>query len=279
MVKKKTGAAKKREKQKERQKQIALGTVVNQENLSKLACNQIMECWKCGNKQKNRAACYFCSTIQNVVQCGECGRTKCQSDTGECLIRHKGPATGTGLVGAICDFCECFICHSKKCIETHACKCPFRDSKAESAMPVVCFECDRTAWNNGGRFFQCGTCEKWLCEDDQFEHQASCQTLDGDEVKCIGCSRKPQWACLRCKICFCSIHIHSNFKWERGKAPPCKKCQQLCMDASMLSLSARQHEFGRQQAGADSGFDYPSFASYADFQSGGAKDEEDGFEY
>jgi hypothetical protein len=32
--------------------------------------------------------------------------------------------------------------------------------------------------------FKCGFCQKWLCEDDQFEHQAQCQTLESDSYKC-----------------------------------------------------------------------------------------------
>lgn len=37
----------------------------------------------------------------------------------------------------------------------------------------------------GGRIFQCAFCDESLCEDDQFEHQASCQKLDSETLKCI----------------------------------------------------------------------------------------------
>jgi hypothetical protein len=36
----------------------------------------------------------------------------------------------------------------------------------------------------GGRVFQCSFCEQCLCEDDQFEHQASCQVLESENYKC-----------------------------------------------------------------------------------------------
>ena len=26
--------------------------------------------------------------------------------------------SGMGLVGAVCDFCEAWVCHSKKCLQT-----------------------------------------------------------------------------------------------------------------------------------------------------------------
>ena len=33
-------------------------------SIVELACNSVMECDKCERKQKNRAFCYFCQTIQ-----------------------------------------------------------------------------------------------------------------------------------------------------------------------------------------------------------------------
>ncbi|KAI5060578.1 hypothetical protein GOP47_0024998 [Adiantum capillus-veneris] len=47
-----------------------------------------------------------------------------------------------GMVGCICDFCEAFLCHSKKCLTTHCCSCPLTDA--------VCCECERTVWEHGG---------------------------------------------------------------------------------------------------------------------------------
>ena len=45
------------------------------------------------------------------------------------------------LQGAICDFCEAFICHSRKCLTTHACECALRDGE--------CIECERGVWDHG----------------------------------------------------------------------------------------------------------------------------------
>lgn len=43
--------------------------------------------------------------------------------------------------GAICDFCEAFVCHSKKCLTTHACECALRGGE--------CIECERGVWEHG----------------------------------------------------------------------------------------------------------------------------------
>lgn len=37
---------------------------------------------------------------------------------------------------------------------------------------------------SGGRIFACSFCHDFLCEDDQFEHQASCQVLEAETFKC-----------------------------------------------------------------------------------------------
>jgi hypothetical protein len=86
------------------------------------------------------------------------------------------------------------VCHSRKCLTTHACQCMLTDA--------VCIECDRTVWDHGkkqncppipvcfidcfvgGRIFRCAFCDCFLCEDDQFEHQASCQQLESEDLKC-----------------------------------------------------------------------------------------------
>ena len=39
-------------------------------------------------------------------------------------------------------------------------------------------------WSHGGRIFRCHYCQNFLCEDDQFEHQASCQVLEQESFKC-----------------------------------------------------------------------------------------------
>ena len=102
-------------------------------------------------------------------------------------------------MGAVCDFCEAFICHSRKCLTTHACTCPLVDA--------TCIECERVVWEHGGRLFRCFSCDMWLCEDDQFEHQASCQQLDTETFHCLSCNRTGLYTCLRCKICFCDEHV------------------------------------------------------------------------
>ena len=33
--------------------------------------------------------------------------------------------------------------------------------------------------------FKCAYCENHICEDDQFEHQASCQKIDSESLKCM----------------------------------------------------------------------------------------------
>lgn len=45
------------------------------------------------------------------------------------------------LQGAICDFCEAWLCHGKKCLTTHPCICPLQDGE--------CFECKRGVWDHG----------------------------------------------------------------------------------------------------------------------------------
>lgn len=45
------------------------------------------------------------------------------------------------LQGAICDFCEAWVCHGRKCLSTHACACPLTDAE--------CVECERGVWDHG----------------------------------------------------------------------------------------------------------------------------------
>lgn len=167
------------------------------------------KCLECGNEQRSRAFCYFCSTLNKLPVCAQCGKQKCMG--GDCVIKHVGKFTtgksflvsptdlfillGMGMVGAICDFCEAFVCHGRKCLTTHACACPLRDAE--------CYSCKRGIWelgksspphsfsftghrliHSGGRFYRCSFCGYMLCEDDQFEHQASCQQLDSENYKC-----------------------------------------------------------------------------------------------
>ncbi|KAJ8403630.1 hypothetical protein AAFF_G00349560 [Aldrovandia affinis] len=252
MPKKKTGARKKAESRKEREKQSR----ANREHVdvAKHPCNTAMECDKCLRRQKNRAFCYFCAAVQKLPMCAQCGKTKCMKSS-DCVIKHPGVhSTGLAMVGAVCDFCEAWVCHGRKCLSTHACTCPLSDAD--------CIECERSVWDHGGRIFRCSFCHNFLCEDDQFEHQASCQVLEAETYKCVSCNRLGQHSCLRCKACFCDDHARSKvFKQEKGKAPPCPKCGHETQETKDLSISTRTVKFGRQ-TGTDEGYGASGYDSY-----------------
>lgn len=237
MPKKKTGARKKAENRKEREKQNRANK--KHVDVAKHPCNITMECDKCQKTQKNRAFCYFCAAVQKLPVCAQCGKMKCMKPS-DCVIKHPGVyTTGMAMVGAVCDFCEAWVCHSRKCLSTHACACPLIDAD--------CIECDRGVWDHGGRIFRCSFCQNFLCEDDQFEHQASCQVLQAETFKCVSCNRLGQHSCLRCKACYCDDHAKSKvFKHEKGKAPPCPKCGHETQETKDLSMSTRSLKFGRQ---------------------------------
>jgi len=266
MPKKKTGQRKKAEKQKARQKEIAANKYTRP--LADLACNSVMECDKCERKQKNRAFCYFCQSIQRLPQCAECGKVKCMLKTGDCLIKHPGQyTTGMQMVGAVCDFCEAWVCHGKKCLSTHACSCALKDA--------VCIECERGVWEHGGRIFSCSFCCNFLCEDDQFEHQASCQIIEAESLKCQSCNKHGQLSCLRCKICFCDDHVRrKGVKYEKNQPIPCPKCGYETAETKGLSMSTRNHKFGRQQAGT---FDDDDSGGYFAWQSGAGASASDSY--
>ncbi|XP_067948328.1 zinc finger protein 330-like [Watersipora subatra] len=238
MPKKKTGARKKAEKQKDRQKQIKVA--FSRRNLVEFPCNYSMECDQCQRRQKNRAFCYFCSSVQKLPVCGACGKQKCMQKGGDCLVKHPGVhTTGMAMVGAICDFCEAFICHGRKCISTHACECPLADA--------LCVECNRDTWGQGGRVFSCSFCSGFLCEDDQFEHQAMCQKLDAETNKCSSCNKVGQQMCLKCKVAFCDEHSkRKGFKYGKGANFPCPKCGYDLQSAIDLSMSTTRYKYGRQ---------------------------------
>lgn len=99
MPKKKTGQRKKAEKQKLRQKEIR--TAKDNVQLGQHPCNASMECEKCHRKQKSRAFCYFCQSVQRLPICAQCGKIKCMLKTGDCVIRHPGVYT-TGLGMVVC---------------------------------------------------------------------------------------------------------------------------------------------------------------------------------
>ncbi|CAG9312150.1 unnamed protein product [Blepharisma stoltei] len=242
MVNKKSGQRKKAEKQRERQKQIGLGRI-NTLELHDHPSNADMECRDCLTRQKNRSFCYFCSSLPKNIMCGACGKIKCIPGSSDCVIKHPGVnATGLGIVGAICDFCETWICHSKRCLQSHACSCPLRDGE----NPVVCIECQRSVWGHGGKMYLCPTCDQWLCEDDHFEHQASCQHLETETFKCVSCSKFGTYSCLRCKVSYCDDHVKSNVYKNTEEGYPCKKCGYRLRDTKDLSMSVKTHEFGRQ---------------------------------
>jgi len=238
MPKKKTGARKKAEKQKLRQKDIRSDKAAI--DITKAACNFIMECDKCERMQKNRAYCYFCGAVPKLPVCGACGKQKCMMKSGDCIIKHPGVhTTGMQMVGAICDFCEAWICHGRKCLSTHACTCVLADA--------LCLECSRGVEDQGGRFFLCSFCNNFLCEDDQFEHQAKCQVLESESLKCGSCNKLGQFSCLRCKICFCDDHVwKKGHKYTRGQVPPCPKCGYDTKETKELSMSTRTTDYGRQ---------------------------------
>lgn len=163
--------------------------------------------------------------------------------------------SGMGMVGAVCDFCEAFVCHGRKCLTTHACACPLKDA--------VCIECERDVYSHGGRCYLCSFCNSYLCEDDQFEHQASCQVLESESYKCLSCNKQGQYSCLKCKICFCEDHVkRKGFKYEKNKAIPCPKCNFETSETKDLSMSTRTMKYGRQgQANDEDDDDYNSYGA------------------
>ena len=180
------------------------------------------------------------------------------------------------MVGAICDYCEAWVCHGKKCLQSHACSCVLRDAE--------CIECQRGVWDHGGRVFTCSFCFKFLCEDDQFEHQASCQVVEAENLKCQSCNRHGQYTCLRCKICFCEDHVRrKGVKYEKNQPLPCPKCGYETVETKAMSMSTKSHKFGRQQQqaggyGEDDDDDYDGdYSAGAGYYGGGGYDGDGGF--
>ena len=178
------------------------------------------------------------------------------------------------MVGAICDYCEAWVCHGKKCLQSHACSCVLRDAE--------CIECQRGVWEHGGRIFTCSFCFKFLCEDDQFEHQASCQVVEAENLKCQSCNRHGQYTCLRCKICFCEDHVRrKGVKYEKNAPLPCPKCGYETSETKAMSMSTRTHKFGRQQQtggyGDEDDDDYDGdYSAGAGYYGGGGYDADEG---
>jgi len=162
------------------------------------------------------------------------------------------------MVGAICDICEAWVCHSRNCLAVHTCECPLDGA--------VCFECKRGVWDHGGRVFQCSFCHTFLCEDDQFEHQASCQRLEAEDYKCVSCNRHGQHSCMKCKICFCDDHVkRKGHTYKKNEAYPCPKCGYPTDETKSLSVSTRSYTYGRQAHNDDDdgGSGYSSYAAWA----------------
>jgi hypothetical protein len=44
--------------------------------------------------------------------------------------------------------------------------------------------------------------------------------------------------------------MKSVFKWEKGSAPPCKKCRFPLVPTKDMSVSTKTHKYGRQGRGA-----------------------------
>lgn len=184
--------------------------------------------------------------------------------SGDCVVKHTMFSTGLGMVGAVCDFCEAFVCHGRKCLANHACRylflllifsglcCSIVDLFSCPLQNAVCIECERDVYSHGGRVFMCSFCNSFLCEDDQFEHQASCQVLESENYKCQSCNRLGQYSCLKCKICYCDEHVkRKGFKYDKNKAIPCPKCNFDTVETKDLSMSIRKHEYGRQGLAAE----------------------------
>ena len=51
-------------------------------------------------------------------------------------------------------------------------------------VEILSFELLHILFFTGGRVFVCSFCTSFLCEDDQFEHQAKCQVLESETLKC-----------------------------------------------------------------------------------------------
>ena len=134
-------------------------------------------------------------------------------------------------------------------MQVHACVCPLIDA--------VCIECERDVWSHGGRLFKCSFCSSFVCEDDQFEHQASCQKIESENLKCMSCNKLGQYSCLRCKLCFCEEHVRrKGFKYDKNQPLGCPKCSYTLKETKDLSMSTRNYEYGRKGAESDNDSDY-----------------------
>ncbi|CAC5417658.1 Zinc finger protein 330,Zinc finger protein 330 homolog [Mytilus coruscus] len=219
---------------------------------------------------------YSCMSIVKLK------KTEMFSQVRRLFIKHPNQHTvGLNMVGAICDLCEAWVCHGSKCLNTHACTCPLKDAE--------CAECKRGVWEFGGRVFNCSYCNNFLCKDDQFEHQASCQQLDAKSFKCVSCNKLGQVSCLKVsydiycdflvgRICYCDDHVRrKGFKYPKGQPIPCPKCGFNTQETKEMSINTRKYDYGRQRNDEQDGYDYAydDYAGYQDHDFGGAS----GFSY
>lgn len=204
------------------------------------ACNDAMKCEDCGEIQRNRAVCFFCKSLQRNFACVQCKRTECPDLLfGSCVIRHfDGGLKDFEFVGAICDFCELWICHSKNCLDTHACDCPMKRA--------ACVECKRDSWDLSCQMYKCGFCDLFLCEDDQLQHQAQCQVLDSPDYKCKSCNRHGHYSCLKCKVSYCDVHVRRKGVTYDIMSPfPCPKCSTNTFVTKDISVTAKSYKYGK----------------------------------
>lgn len=242
MPKRKTRQRKKHEAQMESLKERARN--FKNCDLASKPCNLLMKCLHCKATQRIRAFCYYCNTMPNTPACGHCGKQKCVGQ-GECTVSH-GSASVSGLkfVGAICCYCDTWICHDHTCLNSHPCSCPLKRA--------ICVECNRSIYEHGGRVFRCAFCDQALCEDDQMEHQASCQTIDSENFKCVSCNRIGQLSCMRCKVCFCDTHVkRKGFAYDPNGPIACPRCGNATQQISALSVTAKTVSFGRGTRNSD----------------------------
>ena len=85
--------------------------------------------------------------------------------------------------------------------------------------------------------YQCNICGKWNCQDDQFEHQAMCQTLEGESFKCVSCNKRGQWSCMRCKVSYCDTHVASAINVDIVRALHRRKTATVSTNARSVSTS------------------------------------------
>ncbi|ENN71053.1 hypothetical protein YQE_12264, partial [Dendroctonus ponderosae] len=287
MPKKKTGQRKKAEKQRLRQKEIR--TAKENVQLAQHPCNSLMECEKCNRKQKSRAFCYFCQSIQRLPVCAQCGKMKCMLKTGDCVIRHAGVFT-TGMAMVV--------------------RCNLRFLRSlgvpwKEMLAVACLHLPSTrsrllgvrkrrlgAWRADFPMLILRRCSGFFVKMTSlnikplarcWSRRITSVSLQATRykpgsgnlfVKGQSCNKLGQYSCLKCKTCYCEDHVkRKGFKYEKNKGIPCPKCGYETSQTKDLSMSTRSHKFGRQgQASYDDyeagGDDYGEEGGYAGYSGG-----------